>query len=167
MGEVGLSRALGLPDITGPLLERIGWRVGAVSGSSLTVSFSAWLGLTAGPWLWEVGVQSIASYRGLGRPRVSRRWRPVKLPPRGVWDLVVVSNLRRVRFHGLPAPSIVQLHPVVLAILNFAGGFERLGEEVTHVVIVGSVLESEVADVCEVLVELLCRVALVDVTGGI
>jgi hypothetical protein len=33
-----------------------------------------------------------------------------------------------VRFHDLPALAVVQLHPVVLAILNLAGALERLRE---------------------------------------
>jgi hypothetical protein len=62
----------------------------------------------------------------------------------------------RVRLHHLPALAVVQLHPVVLAILNLPGALKRLGEELTQVVVVRGVLETEVANVAEVLVEFLC-----------
>lgn len=62
----------------------------------------------------------------------------------------------RMGFHYLPALAIVELHPVVLAILNLASALERLGEKLAQVVVVGCVLEAEVTDVAEVFVELLC-----------
>lgn len=71
-----------------------------------------------------------------------------------VWALVVVS-VRRVLGHGLPPLAIVQLHPVVLAILNLAAVLEGLGEQVPKVVVIGSILETEVPDVRKVGVELL------------
>lgn len=58
--------------------------------------------------------------------------------------------------HGLPALAVVKLHPVVLAVLDLARVLECLSEEIAHVVVVGRVLEAEVADVGQVLVELLC-----------
>jgi hypothetical protein len=61
-----------------------------------------------------------------------------------------------VRLHDLPALAIVQLHPVVLAVLNLASALERLGEELAEVVVVGGILETKVADVAKVLVEFLC-----------
>lgn len=60
------------------------------------------------------------------------------------------------RLEHLPALSIVQLHPVVFAILDFASALEGLREQFAQVVIIGGVLETQVADVAEVLVELLC-----------
>jgi hypothetical protein len=36
---------------------------------------------------------------------------------------------RWVRLHDFPTLSIVQLHPVVLAILDFSSAFQRLGEQ--------------------------------------
>jgi hypothetical protein len=63
-----------------------------------------------------------------------------------------------VRLHHLPTLAVVQLHPVVLAILNLPSALEGLGEELAQVVVVGGILESEVANVAEVLVEFLCVV---------
>ena len=57
----------------------------------------------------------------------------------------------------LPTLAVVELHPVILAVLYFSGALKRLSEELAQVVIVRSVLEPEVADVAKVLVELLCR----------
>lgn len=71
----------------------------------------------------------------------------------GVLELL---HSRRVGLHMLPALAVVELHPVVLSVLDLAGALKRLREELTEVVIVGRVLETEVADVAEVLVELLC-----------
>lgn len=59
--------------------------------------------------------------------------------------------------HGFPALAVVELHPVVLAILDLASLLEGLGEKITKVVVVGSVLEAEVAHVRKVLVELFCE----------
>lgn len=70
--------------------------------------------------------------------------------------MVHLLNCRGVGLHYLPALSIVQLHPVILAILHLASALERLREEFAQVVIVRGVLKAEVADVAEVLVELLC-----------
>jgi hypothetical protein len=62
----------------------------------------------------------------------------------------------RVRFHHLPALAIVQLHPVVLAILDFSGALKCLCKEFAQVVVVGGVFKPKVAYVAKVLVELLC-----------
>jgi hypothetical protein len=70
--------------------------------------------------------------------------------------MVHLLDCRGVGLHYLPALSIVQLHPVVLAILDLASALERLGEEFAQVVVIGRVLKAEVTDVAEVLVELLC-----------
>lgn len=56
---------------------------------------------------------------------------------------------------SLPALAVVELHPIILSILNLAGALESLGEEVAKIVVIWSILESKVADVAEVLVELL------------
>lgn len=60
--------------------------------------------------------------------------------------------LRRIRLVFVPSP-VVELHPVVFPILNFPGVLERLGQEVSQVIVVGSVFKTEVADVCQVLGE--------------
>lgn len=76
-----------------------------------------------------------------------------------VWvDIGVVHGLNsgRVRLHRLPPLAIVQLHPIILAILNLSSALEGLGKELPEVVVVGGILEAQVTDVAEVLVELLC-----------
>lgn len=61
------------------------------------------------------------------------------------------------RLHLLPALAVVELHPVVLAVLYLASALERLREQLTQVVVVGGVLEAQVANVAQVLVEFLCE----------
>jgi hypothetical protein len=68
----------------------------------------------------------------------------------------LLDSCRWVRLHNLPALAVVQLHPVVLAVFDLASALERLGEQLTQVVVVGGVLKTKVADVAKVLVELLC-----------
>lgn len=63
--------------------------------------------------------------------------------------------LRRIRF-VFPAPSVVQLHPVIFSVFNIASVFQSLCEEVPKVVIVGGVLESKIPYVSEILVKFLC-----------
>ena len=63
---------------------------------------------------------------------------------------------RWVRLEDLPALAVVQLHPVVLAILDLSSALESLSEQLPKVVVVGCVLKAEVTDVAEVLVEFLC-----------
>ena len=70
--------------------------------------------------------------------------------------MVHLLNGRGVRLHYLPTLSVVQLHPVVLAVFNFASALERLGEEFAQVVVVRCVLEAEVTDIAQILVEFLC-----------
>lgn len=65
----------------------------------------------------------------------------------------------------LPSLAVVQLHPVVLAVLDLPSALERLSEELAQVVVIGSILEPKVADVAEVLVELLCSKLALDVTN--
>lgn len=69
---------------------------------------------------------------------------------------VHLLDSRWVGLHDLPALSVVELHPVVLAILNFASALKCLRKELTEVVVVGGVLKTKVADIAEILVELLC-----------
>jgi hypothetical protein len=66
-------------------------------------------------------------------------------------------NGRWVGLHYLPALSIVQLHPVVLAVFNLPSALERLGEEFAQVIVIGGILKAEVTDIAQVLVELLCN----------
>ncbi len=68
-----------------------------------------------------------------------------------VWIVVIVVPL------GVPALSriLVDLHPVVFAVLDLAGVLESLSKELAEIVVVGGVFEAEVADVREVLAELL------------
>lgn len=47
------------------------------------------------------------------------------------------------------------LVPVVFAVLNFADGVEGLGKEVSEIVVVGGILESEVADIGKIFGKLL------------
>ena len=56
---------------------------------------------------------------------------------------------------SLPALAVVELHPIILSILNLAGALESLGEEVAKVVVIWSILKSKVPDIAEVLVEFL------------
>jgi hypothetical protein len=49
---------------------------------------------------------------------------------------------RRMSLQNLPALSVVQLHPVVLAILDLAGALESLSEQLAEVVVIRRVLET-------------------------
>lgn len=69
----------------------------------------------------------------------------------GIWVVVAARLVHRVPALGV----LADLHPVVLAILHLAGVLQRLGEEVSEVIVVGGVLESKVSHVRQVLVELL------------
>jgi hypothetical protein len=59
--------------------------------------------------------------------------------------------------HRVPPLSriLVDLHPVVLAILDVTSVLQGLSKELTKVVVVGGIFETEVSDVRQVLVELL------------
>jgi hypothetical protein len=81
--------------------------------------------------------------------------------------MVHLLDGRRMGLHYLPAFAVVELHPVILAVLDLASALERLGEELTQVVVVRCVLEAEVAYVAKVLVELLCGLlALLETMNG-
>lgn len=69
--------------------------------------------------------------------------------------MVLLGGIRLV----LPTPPIVELHPVVFSILDFSGILQGLGEQVPQVVVVWGVLETQIADVAQVLVELLCALS--------
>lgn len=76
----------------------------------------------------------------------------------GVGIYIAVVELldgRWVRLHLLPALAVVELHPIILAILHFPGALQSLSEQLTQIVVVGCVLKTEVADIAEVFVELL------------
>jgi hypothetical protein len=60
--------------------------------------------------------------------------------------------LRRIRL-VLPSSSIIELHPIILAIFDFSCVLEGLREQVSQVVVVWSVLKAEVAHISEVLCE--------------
>lgn len=76
---------------------------------------------------------------------------------RGVVRVLAVVVMGRMLGNGLPALTIVELHPIILAILHLAAVLESLCEQVTKKVVVGSILKAKVADVAEVLVELVWR----------
>lgn len=78
-----------------------------------------------------------------------------------VWIVVIVVPL------GVPALSriLIDLHPVVLAILDLTGVLESLGKELAEIVVVGCVFKAEVADVGEVLAKLFGE-ALAEVLDG-
>lgn len=59
--------------------------------------------------------------------------------------------------HSLPSFAIIELHPIVLSIFDFAGVLERLSEQLTQIVVVRSILKSKVPDVAKVFAELLCH----------
>ena len=54
----------------------------------------------------------------------------------------------RMGFHYLPALAIVELHPVVLAVLNLASALECLGEEFAEVVVSASSHQSSRTSAC-------------------
>ena len=49
--------------------------------------------------------------------------------------------------HCLPALAIVQLHPIVFAVLNLARVLESLSEKFSEVIVIWSILKPEVPDV--------------------
>ena len=71
----------------------------------------------------------------------------MKFPGRCVGKGVVVEMLlRRVRL-VLPSSSIVELHPVILSIFDVASVLESLCQEVPEIIVVGGVLETEIANI--------------------
>lgn len=72
----------------------------------------------------------------------------MKLLGRSVLTASVVKVcLRWVLLHAFPTLAIIELHPVVLAILYLASVLECLSEEIAQVVVVGCILETKVADI--------------------
>lgn len=69
--------------------------------------------------------------------------------------MVMVPMRRRMLLNGFPPFTIVQLHPIILSILNFTGVLQRLGEQISKVVVVGGIFEPEVSDVTQVLIDLI------------
>lgn len=67
--------------------------------------------------------------------------------------VMVILIGRRVLGRSLPPLSIVQFHPIILSILNFSQILQRLGEQITQVIVVGGIFEPQVAYVGKVLVE--------------
>lgn len=82
----------------------------------------------------------------------------------GVW---VVQVCGAMILHRVPPLSriLVDLHPVILAILDITSVLQGLGEELSKVVVVGGIFETEVSDVSQVLVELF-REALAKILDG-
>lgn len=66
-------------------------------------------------------------------------------------------EVRRVVLDRFPSPSTIELHPIIFAILHFSSVLERLREEVSQKIVIGRVFESQVANVTEIFVELLCK----------
>jgi len=58
------------------------------------------------------------------------------------------------QLHEFPAFAAVQLHPVVFSIFDLASVLQDLSEEITEIIVIGSVFETKVPDIREVLVEL-------------
>jgi len=110
--------------------------------------------------LREVGVQTFGCDRSLRR---AVHVLSAKVSSRGMSALAVPDSSRRPRH--VPALAAVQLHPVVFAILDLASVLQRGGEEFAEVVIIGLVLEAQVANVGKVLVELF-RVAVTEILDG-
>ena len=68
----------------------------------------------------------------------------------------------RVMLHGFPSLAIVQLHPVIFSIFDFASVLEGLSKEVSKVVVVRSVLEAKVSYIAQVFVKFFYRRMLVN-----
>ena len=67
----------------------------------------------------------------------------------------------KVRLRGIglvvPAAAVVQLHPIIFAILHLAGILEGLRQDVAQVVVIGCIFKPEVANIAQILVEFLCQ----------
>ena len=74
----------------------------------------------------------------------------VDIAGRSVGNVVVVGMqvcLTGVLLHSLPALAVVELHPVVLAVLDLATVLEGLSEQIAQVIVVGCIFEAKVADI--------------------
>jgi len=95
------------------------------------------------PRFWEVLVQM-----GVQRPLYFGVSSNVDCSGRVLVGSTMVQMCgRRVCLHGLPPLAIVQLHPVILAVLNLTSALECLGEQLAQIVVVWSILKSKVADI--------------------
>ncbi len=56
----------------------------------------------------------------------------------------------------LPSFAVIELHPIIIPILDLPSVFQRLGEEIAQVVVVWSILKTEVSHVTQIFVEFLC-----------
>lgn len=108
---------------------------------------------TRGSRFRELSVESSWGHRGLGAAGLTA----VDLAGGRVGYSIAVVEVsgRCVALHRFPALSVIDFHPVIFAILNLAGALKGLREQLTQVVVIGSVLEAEVTDVAQVLVEFL------------
>ena len=61
----------------------------------------------------------------------------------------------RVLGDGFPSLAVVELHPIILPILNFAAVLESLSEQVPEEIVIGGIFETKVPHICEILVELI------------
>jgi len=59
--------------------------------------------------------------------------------------------------HSFPPFTVVQLHPVIFAVLNFTSVLQGLCKEFAEIVIVRSILKPQISHVAEIFVELLCN----------
>lgn len=132
-----------------------------VTGSTLllllTLSSGLWRS-TSSTRLGEIRVETLRSNRGLGSAV------HVLSANVGSGSMATLTIPGRRSGH-VPALAVVELHPVVLAVLDLTSALESLSEEITKVVVVGGVLEAKVADVGQVLVELL-RETITEVLDG-
>lgn len=63
--------------------------------------------------------------------------------------------LRGVLLNGLPSFAVVELHPIVLTILDLSSVLQCLGEQIPKIVVIRGILEAKISDVAQVLVEFL------------
>lgn len=77
-----------------------------------------------------------------------------EFPRRGcvVWGLGVVVAMGML-LDSFPSLAVVELHPVILSILNLASIFQSLGEKIAEMVVVGGIFEAKVANIGKVLVK--------------
>ncbi len=60
-------------------------------------------------------------------------------------------------FHVLPSFTTVELHPVVVAILDVSYVFKSLSKQIPEIVVIGRILKAEVTNVAKVFVEFFCN----------
>lgn len=68
-----------------------------------------------------------------------------------------MKMVRGVLFHRFPAFPVVQLHPIILSVLDLAGVLQSLRKQIPQIVVVGGLLEPKISDIAQVLVEFLCH----------